>query len=141
VNIAQLLPKLRIIANVEIVVPLLPEVLRCPIQAWFWLEWEIPQSDAALLLASRLQRIGQRAGWPMSRAFARRGDRRVRLRFTEQHVDMLGHDRRKRRACNCAALVLGRAKKSSFVSGRGFSRAAKPFTFCHSEPLAAALAR
>ena len=33
VNIAQLLNKLRIIANVEIVVPLLPEMLRVPKQA------------------------------------------------------------------------------------------------------------
>ena len=63
-NIAQLLHKLRIISNVEIVVPLLPEMLGIANQA--------PRYS----LLQRLQRIGQR----------------IPLRFAEQEVDMLRHD-------------------------------------------------
>ena len=45
-RVAKLLHKLLIVANIEIVVSLLPEMLnqveRWPIQARFWLEWENP---------------------------------------------------------------------------------------------------
>ncbi len=41
-NVAQLLHKLRVISNVEIVVPLLPEMLGCPIQARLWLGGRVP---------------------------------------------------------------------------------------------------
>jgi len=64
VNIAQLLHKLRIISNVEIVVPLLPEMLGIANQA--------PRYS----LLQRLQLIGQR----------------ISFRFAEQQVDMLRHD-------------------------------------------------
>ena len=75
-NVAQLFHKLRVISNVEIVVALLPEMLRCPTQAWFWLEWEIPNQTPRYSLLQRLQRIGQH----------------IPLRFTEQEVNMLRHD-------------------------------------------------
>ena len=63
-NIAEVLPKLRIISNVEIVVPLLAEMLGIAYQA--------PRYSSL----QRLQRIG----------------RRIPLRFAEQEVDMLRHD-------------------------------------------------
>ena len=63
-DVAQLLHKLRVIANVEIVVPLLPEMLSIADQA--------PRYS----LLQGLQRIGQR----------------VLLRFAEQEVNMLRHD-------------------------------------------------
>ena len=63
-NVAQLFHKLRIIANVEIVVPLLPEMLRIANQ--------MPRYS----LLQRLQRISQQ----------------IRFRFAEQQVHMLRHD-------------------------------------------------
>ncbi len=63
-NVAQLLHKLRVISNVEIVVPFLPEMLGIANQA------------PRYFLLQRLQRIGQR----------------IPLRFAEQEVDMLRHD-------------------------------------------------
>ncbi len=63
-NIAQLFHKLRVISNVEIVVPLLPEMLRFANQT--------PRYS----LLQRLQRIGQRIllwfaehGWPIQAVF------------------------------------------------------------------------
>ena len=63
-NIAEVLPKLRIISNVEIVVPLLAEMLGIAYQA--------PRYS----LLPRLQRIGQS----------------IPLRFAEQEVNRLRHD-------------------------------------------------
>ena len=63
-NIAQLFHKLRIISDVEIVLPLLPEMI-C-------LANQTPQYS----LLQPLQRMGQR----------------VPLRFAEHEVDMLRHD-------------------------------------------------
>jgi len=78
-NVAQLLYKLRIITNVEIVVPLLPEMLGVPHQA------------SRYSLLQRLQRISQGVNIPTQ---ARPGLEwaTVAMRFTEQHMDMLGHD-------------------------------------------------
>jgi len=76
-DIAQLLHELRVIANVEIVVSLLPEML-FPTQANTGLEWathfgkQAPRNS----LLQRLQRIGQR----------------FFFRLAEQKVDMLWHD-------------------------------------------------
>ena len=63
-NVAQLLHKLLIIADIEIVVPLLPEMLG------------IANQTPRYSLLQRLEGIGQR----------------VLLRFAEQQVNMLGHD-------------------------------------------------
>src|SRR5205807_6776620 len=63
-NIAQLRHKLWVIANVEIVVPFLPEMLR------------VANQTPRYSLLQRLQRIGQR----------------VLLRFAKQEVNMLRHD-------------------------------------------------
>jgi len=63
-NIAQLFHKLRVISNVEIVVPLLPEMIR------------IANQTPRYSLLQRLQRIGQR----------------ILLRFAEQEVNMLRHN-------------------------------------------------
>ncbi len=63
-NVAQLLHKLRVISNVEIVVPLLPEMLR------------IANQTPRYSLLQRLQRIGQR----------------IFFGFAEQEVNMLRHD-------------------------------------------------
>jgi hypothetical protein len=93
VNVAQLLHKLRVITNIEIVVPLLPEMLRIanlsdgwPIQARRWLEWGSSGERAfrslgwkqapRYSLLQRLQRIGQR----------------IPLRFAEQEMDIFRHD-------------------------------------------------
>src|SRR5260221_618448 len=57
-NVAQLLHKLRIISNIEIVMPLLPEMLGCPIQACFWLEWVITNQTPHYFLLQRLHRSG-----------------------------------------------------------------------------------
>ena len=62
-NVTQLLHKLRIILNIEILVPLLPEMLR------------IANQTPRYSLLQRLQRIGQR----------------ILLWFAEQEVNMLGH--------------------------------------------------
>src|SRR6202795_1956280 len=91
-NIAQLLYKLRIISNVEIVVPLLPEMLR------------IANQTPRYSLLQRLQRIGQRIffrfaeqhGWPIQAVFwlewgsSTAGS--IPLWFTKQQVNMLRHD-------------------------------------------------
>ncbi len=91
-NVAQLLHKLRVISNVEIVVPLLPEMLRIANQA--------PRYS----LLQRLQRIGQRIllrfaqqdRWPIQAVFWLEWGSsiaaRILLRFAEQQVDMLRHD-------------------------------------------------
>jgi len=63
-NIAELLHKLRVFSNVEIVVPLLPEML------------DIAYQTPRYSLLQRLQRIGQR----------------IQSRFAEQEVYMLRHD-------------------------------------------------
>ena len=63
-NVAQLLHKLRVISNVEIVVPFLPEMLGIANQA------------PRYFLLQRLQRIGQR----------------IPLWFAEQEMNMLRHD-------------------------------------------------
>jgi hypothetical protein len=64
VDIAQFLHKLRVISNVEIVVPLLPEMLGCPIQARFWLEWEIANQAPRYSLLQRLQGVGKGRDMP-----------------------------------------------------------------------------
>src|SRR5438270_13031598 len=51
-------------------------MLRCPTQAWFWLQWEIPNQTPRYSLLQRLQRIGQP----------------IALWLTEQEVNMLRHD-------------------------------------------------
>jgi hypothetical protein len=63
-NVAQLLHKLRVVTNVDIVVAFLPEMLR------------VANSTPRYSLLQRLQAIGQC----------------VLLRFAEQEVNMLGHD-------------------------------------------------
>src|SRR4030081_3909897 len=99
-NVTQFFHKLRIIANVEIVIPLLPEMPGCPIQACFWLEWVIADQTPRHSLLQRLQRIGQRIQlrlaehrcpiqavfwleWGSSIA------ERILLRFAEQQMNML----------------------------------------------------
>src|SRR5258708_1944199 len=90
-NVAQLLHKLRIISNVEIVVPLLPEMLRFANQA------------PGYSLLQRLQRIGQRVlsqsaehGWPIQAVFWLEWGSsiagRILLWFAEQEMNMLRHD-------------------------------------------------
>jgi hypothetical protein len=91
-NITKLLHKLRVISNVEIVVPLLPEMLR------------IANQTPRYSLLQRLQRIGQRIllwftkqeGWPIqARCWLEWGSSiagRIRLWFAEQQVNMLWHD-------------------------------------------------
>ena len=90
-NVAQLLHKLRVISNVEIVVPFLPEMLGIANQA--------PRYS----LLQRLQRIGQRIplrfaehGWPVQAVFwlewGSSIPERIPLWFTEQEVNMLRHD-------------------------------------------------
>ena len=86
-NIAQLFHKLRVISNVEIVVPLLPEMFR------------IANQTPRYSLLQRLQRIGQRVllrfaervGIPTQ---AKTGLEwaTVLWRFAKQEVNMLGHD-------------------------------------------------
>jgi len=63
-NVTQLLQKLRVISNVEIVIPLLPEMIR------------IANQTPRYSLLQRLQRIGQR----------------ILFRFAEQQVNMLWRD-------------------------------------------------
>ncbi len=63
-NVPQLFHKLRVISNIEIVVSLLPEMIRGANQT------------ARHSLLQRFQRIGQR----------------ISFRFAEQEVQMLGHD-------------------------------------------------
>src|SRR5438132_12785576 len=90
-NIAKLFYKLLVISNVEIVVPLLPEMLRIANQT--------PRHS----LLQRLQRIGQRIplwfaehGWPIQAVFwLECGSfifERILLWFAEQQVNMLRHD-------------------------------------------------
>ena len=76
-NVAQLLYKLRVISNVEIVVPLLPEML-FPTQAKIGLEWATHfwKQPPRYSLLQQLQRIGQR----------------IFVRLAEQQVDVLRHD-------------------------------------------------
>ncbi len=86
-NVAKLLHKLRVISNVEIVVPLLPEMLR------------IANQTPRYSLLQRLQRIGQRIllrfaehdGWPIQARFWLEWGS-SELRFAEQEVNMLRHD-------------------------------------------------
>src|SRR6266496_4248031 len=93
-NIAQLLHKLWVIPNVEIVVPLLPEML-FPTQAKIGLEWATHfwKQTPRYSLLRRLQSIGQR----------------IFFRFAQQEVNMLRHDHVPVNAkpCNYAAPVLG----------------------------------
>ena len=102
-NIAQLFHKLRVISNVEVVVPLLPEMIGCPTQAWFWLEWEFPNQTPRYSLLQRLQRIGQRIplwfaehGWPIQAVFwlewGSSTAGRIPLWFAKQQMNMLRHD-------------------------------------------------
>ena len=96
-NIAKLLHKLRVISNVEIVVPLLPEMLRIANQA--------PRYS----LLQRLQRIGQRSLFCQANRRLIQADRwpiqavlwlewgtstavSLPLRFAEQKMHMLRHD-------------------------------------------------
>src|SRR5260370_4145583 len=92
-NIAQLFHKLRVISNVEIVVPLLPEMLR------------IANQTPRYSLLQRLQRIRQRIllwfaeqeGWPIQAGFwlewgSSIAGRIPLLWFAEQEVNMLRHD-------------------------------------------------
>src|ERR1700692_694698 len=90
-NIAQLFHKLRVISNIEIVVPLLPEMLRFANQT--------PRYS----LLQRLQRIGQRIllqfaepGWPIQAVFwlewGSSTGGRIPLRFAKQEVNMFRHD-------------------------------------------------
>src|SRR5258708_12017191 len=75
-NIAQLLHKLRVISNVEIVVPLLPEML-FPTRAKSGLEWATHfwKQTPRYSLLQRLKRIGQG----------------IFFRFADQEVNMLRH--------------------------------------------------
>src|ERR1700687_1759008 len=90
-NVTQLFHKLGVISNVEIVVPLLPEMLR------------IANQTPRYSLLQRLQRIGQRIffrfaehGWPTQAVFwlewgsSTAGS--IPLWFAEQEVNMLWHD-------------------------------------------------
>jgi len=90
-KIAQLFHKLRVISNVEIVVSLLPEVLR------------IANQTPRYSLLQRLQRIGQRIplcfakhGWPIQGVFwlewGSSTAGRIPLWFAEQEMNMLRHD-------------------------------------------------
>src|SRR5438270_4017343 len=113
-NIAQLLNKLRIIAKVEIVVPLLPEMLRVPKQApgYSLLQGFEGIGERVLLrpggplkpdfgLSGAVRRRGgpfkpdfglsgavRRRGGPFKPDFGLSGA----VRFAEQEVNMLGHD-------------------------------------------------
>ncbi len=103
-NVAQLFHKLRIISNIEIVIPLLPEMLGCPIQACFWLEWVIAKQTPRYSLLQRLQRVGQRIplwfakrhGWPIQAVlwleWGSSTAGRIPLWFTKQQMNMLRHD-------------------------------------------------
>src|ERR1700692_3233349 len=91
-NIAQLFHKLRVIANIEIVVPPLPEILR------------IANQTPRYSLLQRLQRIGQsillrfakQNRWPIQAVFWLEWGStiagRIRLWLAEQQVNMLRHD-------------------------------------------------
>jgi hypothetical protein len=82
-NIAQLFHKLRVISNVEIVVPFLPEMIRIAKQTPRYSLLLDPSTSLGISAAGsdarwapQLQRIGQR----------------VLLWFAEQEVNMLRHD-------------------------------------------------
>ncbi len=116
-NVPQLLHKLRVIANIEIVVPLLPEMFRIaneadgwpsirakslsrqtspcdgwPIQARFWLEWgSSKQAGVPGLHAFRSLGWKQTPRYSLLQRLQRIGQR-ILLRFTEQEVNMLWHD-------------------------------------------------
>lgn len=86
-NIAQFFHKLRVISNVEIVVPLLPEMLG------------IANHAPRYSLLQRFQRIGKRVllrfAEPVdtpTQAKARLEWGTLLLWFAKQEVDMLGHD-------------------------------------------------
>jgi len=96
VNIAQLLNKLRIIANVEIVVPLLPEMLRVPKQAPGYSllqgfegigERVVLRPGGLLKPDSGLSGAARRPGGPFKPDFGLSGA----ARFAEQQMNMLGH--------------------------------------------------
>ncbi len=88
--VTQLLHKLPVISNIEIVVPLLPEMLR------------IANQTPRYALLQRLQCIGQRIplrfakGWPIQAVFWLEWGSsiagRIPLGFAEQQVNMLRHD-------------------------------------------------
>ena len=89
-NIAQLFHELLVISNVQIVVPLLPEMIR------------IADQTPRYSLLQRLQRIGQRIplrfaehGWPIQAVFwlewVSSTAGRIPLRFAEQKMNMLRH--------------------------------------------------
>jgi GT2 family glycosyltransferase len=90
-NVAQLFRKLRVISNVEIVVPFLLEVIR------------VADQTSRYSLLQRLQRIGQRVffrfaehGWPIQARFwlewGSSISGHILWRLAEQQVNMLGHD-------------------------------------------------
>ena len=90
-KIAQLFHKLRVISNVEIVVSLLPEMLR------------IANQTPRYSLLQRLHRIGQRIplwfaehGWPIQARFwlewGSSTAGRIPLWFAEQQMNMLRHN-------------------------------------------------
>ncbi len=83
-KVAQLLHKLRIIANVEIVVPLLPEMPRVPNQP--------PRNSLLQRLQSIRQSIQLRfanRGWPIQARFWLEWES---LWFADQKMNMLRHD-------------------------------------------------
>jgi len=83
-NVAQLFHKLRVISDVEIVVALLPEMIR------------IANQTPRYSLLQRFQRISQRDRWPIQAVFwlewgiSIAGG--VSLWFAEEQMNMLRHD-------------------------------------------------
>jgi len=94
-NVAQLFHKLRVISNIEIVIPLLPEMLR------------VANQPSRYSLLQRLQRIAEQGNpiqdrwpienrWPIQAALWLEWGisiaERIPLRFTEQQMNMLRHN-------------------------------------------------
>ena len=76
-DVTNLLRELRIVANIEIVITFLPEMLGgCPTQAFFWLEWGSSDQSPRNALLERFHGIGERAA----------------LRLADEQVNMFGHD-------------------------------------------------
>ena len=80
-NVPKLLHKLRVVANIEIVVPLLPEMLRIANQT--------PRYSLLQGLQPIRQSIPKPDRWPIQAIFWLEWGS---LRFTEQKVNMLRHD-------------------------------------------------
>ena len=104
-NVAELLHKLRVITNVEIVVSLLPEMLGdgWPIQARFWLEWVALNQTSRDSLLQRFDCICEGVRLRFTAPVEIPTQAKIRLewatilfttlsRFAQQQVNMLGHD-------------------------------------------------